>query len=204
MSTAESVSYYKNKLMVFLNYMNLCQIFLALVSLGGLIGCGVGYYSGTRLDGFTDDNWVYVVILFLGIFSFVSGIVGFYGVKHRSKEYLKTVLFILFPLCCMYFIFMIAFFSSLTQIRDEKILTPTAARVISVFNVVDFMIKATAIVLLMCSIKILRDSELESISLSKALNSKNGYKGTVESFKDPRNEEMESLSKTLDVKVNIQ
>lgn len=84
------------------DYMTFCQVFLGFVSLCGLVGIGSGFYSGTRLKGFAGDNWAYVVMLFLGIFSFVSGIVGYYGCKHESKDYLKTVLFILCPLTFLY------------------------------------------------------------------------------------------------------
>mmetsp|Transcript_5810 Transcript_5810/g.6550 ORF Transcript_5810/g.6550 Transcript_5810/m.6550 type:complete len:127 (+) Transcript_5810:19-399(+) len=118
-----------------------CQLFLAFVSLGGLVGIGTGFYSGTRLDGFSDDNWVYVVLLFLGIFSFVIGIVGFYGVKHQSKDYLKTILFILFPLTFLYAIFIGAYFISIRQIKEEGILTDTAANVIGIFSIIDFIVR---------------------------------------------------------------
>jgi GTPase SAR1 family protein len=73
------------------DYMTFLQTFLGLLSFFGIIGLGGGFYSGTNLEGYTDDNWVYVVMLFLGIFSFIAGVVGFYGAKHRSKEYLTTV-----------------------------------------------------------------------------------------------------------------
>ena len=71
--------------------MTFLQVLLSLVSFFGIIGLGAGFYSGTNLDGYIDDNWVYVVMLFLGIFSFIAGVVGFYGAKHQSIEYLNTV-----------------------------------------------------------------------------------------------------------------
>lgn len=171
------------------SYMNICELFLGIVSISGLVSIATGFYSGTRLDGFTDDNWVYIVILFFGIFGFVSGIVGFYGVKYKSQEYLKTVLFILFPLWCLHSIYMIAFFNMLDQIRDEAILSPTAATFVSVYNIVDFVIKAVTIGLLMIAIKILNDQELQTSSISHALKTKEGYKGTVKSFKTGGSEE---------------
>lgn len=173
----------KSRFLSCFNYMNFCEIFLGIVSISGLISIATGYYSGTRLDGFSDDNWVYIVILFLGIFGFVSGIVGFYGVKYKSKEYLKTVLFILFPLWCLHSIFMVAFFISLQQIKDERILSPTAATFVMVFNIIDFIIKFITIGLLMIAIKLLRDQEMQNTSISQAMKTKDGYKGTVKSFK---------------------
>lgn len=83
--------YIQGKVVEIFDYMTFLQIFLALLSFFGIIGLGGGFYSGTKLDGYTDDNWVYVVMLFLGIFSFIAGVVGFYGAKHQSKEYLTTV-----------------------------------------------------------------------------------------------------------------
>lgn len=184
----------KDGLVGCLDYMTFCQIFLAFVSLFGLVGIGGGFYSGTRLEGYTDDNWVYVVMLFLGIFSFIAGIIGFYGAKHKSKEYLKTVLFLLFPVTFLYFIFMIFFFNDLSVIKSEKILTPTAANVIAVFNVFDFIFKIVTIILLMLAIRRLRDLEVQTTTLSKAINDKNSYKGIVKSFKDDQPEREESFS----------
>ena len=182
-----------------LDYMSFCQIFLAFVSLFGLVGLGAGFYSGTRLEGYTDDNWVFVVILFLGIFSFVAGIVGFYGAKYRSKEYLKTVLFILFPVTFLYFIFVIFFFIGLESIKEEEILKPVAANFIAVFNVFDLIVKIIAIILLMKAIKKLREHEVETTTLSKALNNKNNYKGVIKSFRDEpeREESFSMLSENL-------
>lgn len=131
---------------------------------------------------------MFVVILFLGIFSFVAGIVGFYGAKYRSKEYLKTVLFILFPVTLLYCIFVIVFFQSLSTIKEEQILTPTAADFIAIFNVFDLFMKIVSIIVLMLAIKSLRDSENKTSSQErnskKNKKNKNNYKGVIKSFRD--------------------
>jgi GTPase SAR1 family protein len=171
------------------DFMTFCQIFLALLSLFGIIGLGAGFYSGCNMQGYVDDNWVYIVLLFLGIFSFIIGIVGFYGAKHKSKEYLKTVLFLLFPITFLYIIFMIFFFNDLQSIKNENLLSPTGANFIAVFNVVDIAVKIIAILLLMRAIKSLRILEVQSTSLSKTLEAQKNYKGLVQSFRPgpPRN-----------------
>lgn len=108
-------------------------------------------------------------MLFLGIFSFVAGIIGFYGAKYMSKEYLKTVLFLLFPVSFLNLFFMIFFINDYQRIKDEQLLTPTATEVLTIFNISDFVFKVAAIIVLMYSIKRLRDMEIQTTTLSKVI-----------------------------------
>jgi GTPase SAR1 family protein len=125
----------------------LAQILLTLVSLFGIIFLGAAFYSGAKTQRPKDDNWLYVILLFIALFSFISGIVGFYGVKHESKEYLKTIMVILIPLSIIEFVYVIVFFVKLNELRNEEnnILTPNSANTIAVLNCLDLTIKVVTI-----------------------------------------------------------
>ena len=125
----------------------LSQVFLSFLSLFGIILLGAGMYSGTKPQRPHDDNWLYVIMFYIGIFSFIPGIVGFYGIKHRSKEYLGAVLVLLIPITILSFAYTTFFFIKMSdfQVVAKNILTPESAQVISVLNVIDLIIKLLSI-----------------------------------------------------------
>ena len=59
----------------------------------GLVSVGGSFYSGTQLRESSNRNWVYIIQLVLGTFSFTIGVVGLFGVK-----YLRPVLYMIIPL----------------------------------------------------------------------------------------------------------
>lgn len=165
------------------------KICLGFVSLFGLIDIGAGFYSGARLAEPTGQNWVFFILLFLGLYNFIIGIIGFYGTKHRSREYLKTVLGLLIPLTIGYLVFIIILFvftEDPEAIGIEYSLSTVAIRFISIFNIFGLIFKTCAIVLLALDIKRLDKSEVHHEHLSKS-NSKNQmYNGLEKSFRPER------------------
>lgn len=124
-----------------------CQFFLSMISLFGILQLGAAFYSGTKPQVPHDDNWLYVIMLFLGIFSFIAGVVGFYGVKHKSKEYLKAILIILIPLSAIYLAYTIVFFVKMHEVEvlSKNILTPASTKAIAVINSINMVLKAFGI-----------------------------------------------------------
>mmetsp|Transcript_684 Transcript_684/g.797 ORF Transcript_684/g.797 Transcript_684/m.797 type:complete len:157 (+) Transcript_684:750-1220(+) len=100
-------------------------------------------YSGTKPQRPHDDNWLYIIMFFIAIFSFLPGVVGFYGVKHKSKEYLGAVLVMLIPITILSTAYTIFFFIKISEIEaiHKNILTPESARIIGVINIIDLIIK---------------------------------------------------------------
>lgn len=157
----------------------LAKLMLSLVSLFGIIKLGAAFYSGTKMqkpdyspekvpNNFQDDNWLYVIMLFLSIFSFISGIVGFYGVKHESKEYLKTILIILIPVTIVDFAYVIVFFIKLSDLEtvSNDILSPRSTKIIAALNTIDFVIQVITIIITIFVYRNFR-GEIESDSLKK-------------------------------------
>lgn len=146
----------------------LAKLMLSLLSLFGIILLGASFYSGTKIQRPKDNNWLYVIMLFLSIFSFISGIVGFYGVKHESKEYLKSILVILIPVTIVDIAYVIVFFIKLSdlEIISNNILSPRSTKIIAIINVIDFVIKVITIIITIQVYKNFR-GEIESDSLKK-------------------------------------
>lgn len=128
----------------------LSGLFLNLLALMGIVMLSAGMFSGTKPQRPHDDNWLYVIMFFIGIFTFIPGVVGFYGVKYRSKEYMGAVLVMLIPITILSMGYTIFFFIKISEIElaVNNILTPESARVISILNVVDVVLKLISLYLI--------------------------------------------------------
>ncbi|CAI2371107.1 unnamed protein product [Moneuplotes crassus] len=125
----------------------LSGLFLNFLSLMGIVMLGAGMYSGTKPQRPHDDNWLYVIMFFIGIFTFIPGVVGFYGVKYSSKEYLGAVITMLIPITILSMAYTTFFFIKISELEivQNNILTEGSARVISILNVVDVLLKCISV-----------------------------------------------------------
>jgi len=121
----------------------LLKLSLFVLILVGLVNVGGSFYSGTQLWDSTNKNWVYIIQLVLGTFSFTIGVVGLFGTK-----YLRPVLYMIVPLWICTIVKAGFFYSNSWTIVAEGLLPKQVADFFKGFAILEIVNKSLAIILI--------------------------------------------------------
>lgn len=122
---------------------NLLDISLLCLIIVGLVQVGGAFFSGTKTEEYTNKNWVFVLMLVLGTFSFTIGVTGLFGLKYR-----RPTLYMLIPLWICTIIKVGFFYANSDNIISEGLLTYNVATFFKGFGIFEIVNKMVAIVLI--------------------------------------------------------